>query len=54
MKITDIEAIYLRLPQVTAACDGTQDTLLVKVHTDAGLVGYGEVDSCPLVAKAVI
>jgi L-alanine-DL-glutamate epimerase-like enolase superfamily enzyme len=54
MKITDIEAIYLRLPRVTAACDGTQDTLLVKVHTDAGLVGYGEVDSCPLVAKAVI
>lgn len=54
MKITDIEAIYLRLPQVTSACDGTQDTLLVTVHTDAGLVGYGEVDSCPLVAKAVI
>lgn len=54
MKITDVEAIPLRLPQVTAACDGTQDTLLVRVRTDAGLVGYGEVDSCPLVAKAVI
>ena len=54
MKITDIEAIILRLPQVTTACDGTQDTLIVKVHTDAGITGYGEVDSCPLVAKAVI
>ena len=54
MRITDIQAIPLRLPQVTTACDGTQDTLLVRVHTDAGLTGYGEVDSCPLVAKAVI
>ena len=54
MKITDIEAIPLRLPLVTAACDGTQDTLLVRVRTDEGLVGFGEVDSCPLVARAVI
>jgi L-rhamnonate dehydratase len=54
MKIKNIEAIYLRLPTVTSACDGSQDTLLIKVHTDAGAVGYGEVDSCPLVAKAVI
>jgi L-alanine-DL-glutamate epimerase-like enolase superfamily enzyme len=54
MNITDIEAIHLRLPRVTSACDGTQDTLLVRVRTDAGLTGYGEVDSCPSVARAVI
>ena len=54
MRITDIQAIPLRLPQVTTACDGTQDTLLVRIHTDAGLTGYGEVDSSPLVAKAII
>src|SRR5437016_154440 len=28
--------------------------LLVRVTTDAGIVGYGEVDSSPTVAKAII
>jgi L-alanine-DL-glutamate epimerase-like enolase superfamily enzyme len=54
MKITRVEALYLRLPEVNARADGTQDTLIVRVHTDAGLVGVGEVDSSPLVAKAII
>src|SRR5579859_5385122 len=54
MKIARVEAIYLRLPDVNARADGTQDTLIVRVHTGAGLVGLGEVDSSPLVAKAVI
>ncbi len=54
MKITRVEALYLRLPDVNARADGTQDTLIVRVHTDAGLVGVGEVDSSPLVAKAII
>lgn len=54
MKITDVEAIRLQLPEMNERCDGTQDTLLVRVHTDAGIVGVGEVDSSPLVAKAII
>jgi L-alanine-DL-glutamate epimerase-like enolase superfamily enzyme len=54
MKITHVEVLYLRLPDVNARADGTQDTLIVRVHTDAGLIGIGEVDSSPLVAKAVI
>jgi L-alanine-DL-glutamate epimerase-like enolase superfamily enzyme len=54
MKITRVEAIHLRLPTVTERCDGSQETLVVKVHTDAGLVGLGEVDSSSLVAKAII
>ena len=54
MKITDVEALYLRLPQVNDRADGTQDTLIVRVHTDAGILGIGEVDSSPLVAKAII
>ena len=54
MKITRVEALYLRLPDVNARADGTQDTLIVRVHTDAGLIGLGEVNSSPLVAKAVI
>jgi L-rhamnonate dehydratase len=54
MKITRIEAIHLRLPNVNERCDGSQETLVVKVHTDAGLSGVGEVDSSALVAKAII
>src|SRR6202158_2539382 len=54
MKITRVEAIHLRLPDVNERCDGSQDTLVVKVHTDTGLVGVGEVDSSSLVAKAII
>lgn len=54
MKITQVEALYLRLPQVNNRADGTQDTLIVRVHTDAGITGIGEVDSSPLVAKVII
>jgi L-alanine-DL-glutamate epimerase-like enolase superfamily enzyme len=54
MKITAVEAIPLRLPEVTERCDGSQETLVVKVHTDAGITGVGEVDSSALVAKAII
>src|SRR5438270_10848332 len=54
MKITRVEAIHLRLPEVTERCDGSQETLVVRVHTDAGFVGLGEVDSSAVVAKAVI
>lgn len=54
MKITNIEPIVLRLPVVNEDVDGTQDDLLIKVETDEGLCGWGEVDSSPEVAKAVV
>src|SRR6516165_907230 len=54
MKITRVEPIHLRLPDVTERCDGSQETLIVKVHTDKGLIGVGEADSSSLVAKAII
>ena len=39
MRITDIEPIVLRLPEVDVdRADGTQDAFLVRVHTDEGLV----------------
>jgi L-alanine-DL-glutamate epimerase-like enolase superfamily enzyme len=53
MQITEVETIIVRLPQIEAKCDGTQDALLVKIHTDNGLTGIGEVDSSPEVAKAI-
>jgi L-rhamnonate dehydratase len=54
MKITRVEPIHLRLPEVNERCDGSQETLVVKVHTDEGITGVGEVDSSSIVAKAII
>ena len=54
MKISRVEPIHLRLPDVNERCDGSQETLVVKVHTDEGIVGIGEVDSSSLVARAII
>ena len=54
MKITNVEAIYVSQKTVRAQCDSGQDALIVKVSTDAGITGLGEVDSSPLAAKAVI
>lgn len=56
MKITKIEAIELRLPEseVIDKASSAQDSLIIKIHTDEGIVGIGEVDSCPRVAKAAI
>jgi L-rhamnonate dehydratase len=54
MKITNVEGIILRLPVRQAVADGTQDDLLIRIETDEGVVGYGEVDSSPEVGKAAI
>jgi L-alanine-DL-glutamate epimerase-like enolase superfamily enzyme len=55
VKITGVEAIPLRLPNIDdARCDGTQDALIIRVYTDEGFIGLGEVDSSPMVAKAII
>jgi L-alanine-DL-glutamate epimerase-like enolase superfamily enzyme len=54
MKITNVEAIYLRQQQVKQQCDSGQDVLVVRVSTDAGITGIGEVDSSPLAVKGAI
>jgi L-alanine-DL-glutamate epimerase-like enolase superfamily enzyme len=54
LKITGVEAMYLRLPEVKSQCDSGQDALIVKVTTDAGITGYGEVDSSPMAVKGCI
>jgi len=54
LKITGVEAIYLRLPEVKEQCDSGQDALIVKITTDAGITGIGEVDSSPLAVKGAI
>ena len=56
MRITKLEAILLRPRGTidTAIADGSQDGLLVRIHTDDGIIGLGEVDSSPAIAKAII
>ncbi|MGY8824284.1 MAG: mandelate racemase/muconate lactonizing enzyme family protein [Candidatus Latescibacterota bacterium] len=54
MKITRVEALHLRLPEVREVADGTQDCLLVRIETDAGISGLGEVVSGSYVARAVV
>jgi L-rhamnonate dehydratase len=52
LKIIDVEAIYVRLPDVK---DGrVQDALIIKVHTNEGITGIGEVHSAPLAAQGAI
>lgn len=55
MKITNIECFVLLVPDYrTDACSSAQDDLVVRIHTDEGLVGIGETDTNPWVAKAMI
>jgi L-alanine-DL-glutamate epimerase-like enolase superfamily enzyme len=54
MKITKVETIYLRQSEVKEQCDSGQDALVVRVETDAGITGIGEVDSNPWAAKGTI
>jgi L-alanine-DL-glutamate epimerase-like enolase superfamily enzyme len=54
MKIVDVEVIYLRVPEVMQECNSGQDALIVKVHTDEGITGIGEVDSAPSAVRGVI
>lgn len=54
MKIIDVEAICLRVPKENTPCDWGEDAIIVKVHTDVGIIGVGESDTSPIVAKAMI
>ena len=48
MKITDVEAIVLRQAVVDdGIADGSQDDLVIRIHTDEGITGIGEVDCRP-------
>jgi len=55
LKITDVEAIVLRQPVLDEGiADGSQDDLVVLVHTDEGITGIGEVDSAPEAVRAIV
>jgi L-alanine-DL-glutamate epimerase-like enolase superfamily enzyme len=54
VRITEVETICLRLPDVDEVCDGSQDAFLVHIETDTGISGLGEGDSMPTVLKAIV
>jgi L-alanine-DL-glutamate epimerase-like enolase superfamily enzyme len=55
LKITDVEAVVLRQPAVDEGiADGSQDDLVILVHTDEGITGIGEVDSAPEAVAALV
>jgi len=55
LKITQVEAIILRQPRVDdGIADGSQDDLVIKISTDEGIVGIGEVDSAPEAVAALV
>jgi L-alanine-DL-glutamate epimerase-like enolase superfamily enzyme len=55
LKITKIETHVLVIPDYDdGACSSAQDDLVVIVHTDEGIVGIGETDTNPWVARECI
>ncbi|MGD9722860.1 MAG: mandelate racemase/muconate lactonizing enzyme family protein [Pirellulales bacterium] len=55
MKITRIDChVLLVLDYDTQACSSAQDDLVVEIHTDEGLVGMGETDTNPWIARECI
>src|SRR3954447_15035626 len=55
MKIVGIDLHVLLVPDYdTEACSSAQDDLVVEVRTDEGIVGVGETDTNPWVARECI
>jgi L-alanine-DL-glutamate epimerase-like enolase superfamily enzyme len=55
MKITHIDLHVLLIPDHdVTACSSAQDDLVVEVHTDEGIVGIGETDTNPWIARECI
>jgi L-alanine-DL-glutamate epimerase-like enolase superfamily enzyme len=55
VKITHVEATVLANPDLDPlACDSAQDAVVVRISTDEGLVGVGEVDATPAVVRAFL
>lgn len=54
MRISDIEVIGLRVPVQGRRQEWGEDAVVVRVHTDEGLVGIGESDTSPEVLRAYV
>ncbi len=55
MKITDIEAIHTRVEDSNIGLfDGSYDDCIIRVHTDEGITGIGEVESLSDAIQAIV
>jgi len=55
MKITDIEAIHLRIEDPNVGLfDGSYDDCVIRVQTDEGITGIGEVESLAPAIQAIV
>ncbi|MCL2527150.1 MAG: mandelate racemase/muconate lactonizing enzyme family protein [Defluviitaleaceae bacterium] len=60
MKITDVEGIVLKSPQLYTNPIGSEEApgvaycFLIKVTTDEGIIGWSDVETAPHVAKATV
>jgi len=55
MKIVAVQAIPLRVPVANVNhLDGSQDDVIIRIETDAGLEGIGEADASPEIIKAIV
>jgi len=55
IKITDVEAIVLKIEgEIKGETNWTGDVVVIKVHTDEGITGIGEVDSSTFGVKVAI
>lgn len=55
MKITDIEAIHLRIEDPNIGLfDGSYDDCVIRIQTDSGITGIGEVESLAPAIQAII
>jgi L-alanine-DL-glutamate epimerase-like enolase superfamily enzyme len=52
VKIVEVDAFYVAMPDIRPIADGTQDSFLVRLRTDTGLEAWGESDASPLVSIA--
>src|SRR5512134_552873 len=55
MKITDIEAIHLRIEDPNIGLfDGSYDDCVIRIQTDEGISGIGEVESLAPAIQAIV
>jgi len=55
MKITDIEAIHLRIEDTNIGLfDGSYDDCVIRIRTDEGITGIGEVESLAPAIQAIV
>ncbi len=54
MRIESVDVIVLAPGSVANVADSSQDAVIIRIRTDDGLEGYGEVDASPTVVRAIV